>query len=47
IKDDKTDKNIFLRSKIDEVQQILIDKLKLKIPNDTSSQSAINQMFIN
>jgi len=46
IKDNKADKNIFLRSKIDKTGQIIIDKLKLKMPNDTSSQDTLNQVFI-
>jgi len=46
IKDDKTDKNIYLRSKIDENQQKIIDKLGLKVPNDTTPQNAISQIFI-
>lgn len=45
INDDKIDKNIYLRSKIDETQQKIIDKLGLKVPNDTTPQNAINQMF--
>ena len=46
IKDNKADKNIFLRSKIDKTGQIIIDKLKLKMPTDTSSQNALNQVFM-
>lgn len=45
IKDDKVNKHIFLRSKIDENQQKIIDKLKLKVPNDTATQNTINQLF--
>jgi transposase len=46
VKDDKTDKNIYLRSKIDDNQQNLIDNLGLKVLNDTTPQNAINQMFM-
>ncbi len=45
IKDDKANKNIFLRSKIDQNQQKIIDKLRLKVPNDTTTQNTINQVF--
>ena len=45
IKDDKANKNILLRSKIDQNQQKIIDKLRLKVPNDTTTQNAINQIF--
>ncbi|MEA3272624.1 MAG: IS1634 family transposase [Patescibacteria group bacterium] len=45
IRDDKADSNLFLRSKVDKNQQILIDKLGLKVPNDTTPQNAINQYF--
>ncbi len=45
INDNKAPSNIYLRSKIDANQQILIDKLKLKVLNDTTSQNSINQYF--
>ena len=45
IKDDKTNKNIFLRSKIEQNQQKIIDKLRLKVPNDTATQNTVNQIF--
>lgn len=46
IKDDKAKTNIYLRSKIDVSQQIIFDKLRLKVLNDTTPQSVINQYFI-
>lgn len=45
IKDDKAKSNIYLRSKVDESQQIIFDKLKLKVLNDTTPQNSINQYF--
>jgi transposase len=45
IKDDKAKSNIYLRSKIDSTEQTIIDKLKLKVLNDTTPQNAINQHF--
>ncbi len=45
IKDNKADSSLFLRSKIDGAQQIIIDKLGLKVPNDTTPQNTINQYF--
>jgi len=47
IKDDKANNSFYLRSKIDRNQKIIIDKLKLKVPNDTTPQNAINQYFKN
>lgn len=46
IKDDKADNTIYLRSKIYPKQQIIINKLKLKVLNDTTAQNSINQYFI-
>lgn len=46
IKDDKTNSILYLRSKINQTQQLIIDKLGLKVPNDTTPQNAINQYFI-
>jgi hypothetical protein len=46
IKDDKAKSNFYLRSKIDTNQQTICDKLRLKVLNDTTSQSALNQYFI-
>ena len=46
VKDNKADNIIYLRSKVEDVQQIIIDKLKLKMPNDTTPQNAINQYFM-
>ena len=46
IKDDKADNTIYLRSKIEEGQQVLISKLGLKVPNNTTPQNTINQYFI-
>ena len=45
IKDDKAKSNIYLRSKIDEHQQTIFNKLRLKVLNDTTPQNAINQYF--
>ncbi len=46
VKDDNASQSIYLRSKVDQNQQIIIDKFGLKVPNDTSPQDAINQLFI-
>jgi len=46
IKDTKTGKRVYIRSKVDEAQQILIDKLRLHIPKDANTQSIINQYFM-
>jgi hypothetical protein len=46
VKDDKTDSTLFLRAKVDEIQQIIIDKLGLKVPNDTTPYNALNQCFV-
>jgi transposase len=46
VKDNKTDSTLFLRAKVDEIQQIIIDKLELKVPNDTTPYNAFNQYFI-
>ena len=45
IKDDKTNSNIYLRAKVNENQQVIINKLKLKVPNDTTPQNFISQYF--
>lgn len=45
IKDNKGKTNIYLRSKIDDNQKIIIDKLKLKELNDTIPKNAMNQHF--
>lgn len=46
IEDAKANSNWYMRSKITENQQVLIDRLKLVVPNDTCPQSAINQYFM-
>ncbi len=46
IKDDKAKTNI-LRAKVSEQQQTIINKLKLKMLNDTTAKSTINQYFTN
>ncbi len=43
IKDDKATSTVYLRSRISQHQQIIIDKLKLKVLNDTIAQKSINQ----
>ena len=43
IGDDKAKSTLYLRSKINEHQQIIINKLKLKVLNDTTPQHTINQ----
>ncbi len=45
IEDTKANKNVYIRSKICEDQNLLIEKLKLNIPKDSNPQSAINQYF--
>jgi len=46
VKDNKTGSNLFLRANVDNNQQIIINKLGLKVPNDTTPYSAINQYFV-
>jgi len=46
IKDTQANKMVYTRSKVDQAQQILIDKLRLHIPKDANPQSAINQYFM-
>jgi len=45
IHDKKTNKYFYLRAKITDNQEVIIHKLKLKVLNDTTPQSAINQYF--
>lgn len=45
VEDKKANNHIYLRSKVDGSQQILIDKLGLKIPLDANPQNTINQYF--
>lgn len=45
IKDNNNNNNLYLRAKVDDDQQIIIDKLGLKIPNDTTPYNSINQMY--
>lgn len=45
INDSKTNNNVYLRSRIDNNQQVIIDKLRLKVPNDTTPQYTMNQHF--
>jgi len=45
IEDTKTGKTVYIRSKVDELQLQIIDRLKLKIPKDANPQSVINQYF--
>lgn len=46
VKDKKTNSKLYLRSNIDEYQQVLIDKLSLKVPKDTTPYDTLNQMVI-
>jgi len=46
IKQDGEKELLYLRSKIDENQKILQKSLKITLPNDVTSQRAINQVFI-
>lgn len=46
VKENATDKNLYLRSKITEEQEKIIKTLKLEVPRDTTPQSVINQYFI-
>ncbi len=46
IQDNKANNHIYLRAKIDEAQQTIIEALRLKVPNDTTPQNAVNQYFI-
>lgn len=45
IQDHNSNKTFYLRAKISDNQQLIINKLNLKVPNDTTPQSAINQYF--
>lgn len=45
IMDDKTNKSFYIRSKINEEQQVIIDRLKLIVPNDSNPQNTVNQYF--
>ena len=45
IMDKKAKTHFYLRSKICDNQKILIDKLKIVVPKDTSSQESINQLI--
>ena len=45
IQDDKAKSNIYLRSKMDNNQQTICDKLRLKVLNDTTPQNTLNQYF--
>jgi len=45
VEDDKSGNRIYMRSSITGDQQVLIDKLKLKVPNNTATQNAVNQCF--
>lgn len=47
IKDDKANNAFYLRSRINEDQQKIIDRFKLKVPNDTTPQCSMNQLFEN
>ena len=46
IQDNKANNQIYLRAKIDKVQQTIIDALRLKVPNDTTPQATVNQYFM-
>ena len=46
IEDDKAGKRFYLRSKLTEAQHLIIDKLKLNVPNDATPQNAVNQYFM-
>ena len=46
IEDKKADSCFYLRASIGETQRTIIDALKLKTPNDTTPQFAINQYFM-
>jgi len=44
--DSKDGKRFYIRSKISDSQQQIIDKLGLVVPNDSVSQNAVNQYFM-
>ena len=46
IQDNKANNHIYLRAKIDEAQQTIIEALRLKVPNDTTPQDTVNQYFM-
>ncbi len=46
IEDKQANNHFYLRSSIDQSQQTIIDTLKLKVPNDTTPQEAVNQYFM-
>ena len=45
IADKQVDNQVYLRARIDDDQQLLIDKLRLKVLNDITPQDAVNQYF--
>lgn len=45
IMDNKTNKSFYLRSNITHKQRLIIDSLKLIVPNDSIPQNAVNQYF--
>ena len=45
IADKQANNQVYLRAKIDDDQQLLIDKLRLKVLNDITPQDAVNQYF--
>jgi len=46
IEDTKANTSKYLRSKIEDDQKVLIEKMNLKVPNDTCPQNTVNQCFI-
>ena len=44
--DSKDGKRFYIRSKISDSQQVIIDKLSLVVPNDSTPQNAVNQYFM-
>ena len=45
IKEDDNQELVYMRSKIDENQEKIAKSLKIVMPNDITSQKAINQIF--
>ncbi len=45
VKEDQTEKLLYMRSKVSEDQQTIARPLKLVVPRDLTTQSIINQIF--
>lgn len=46
IKEDDNQELLYMRSRIDKIQELICKQLKIVLPKDVTSQKAINQVFI-